>query len=95
MTHEEIQKRIAEAPEPFRVELERLRRLGIIRADGSLDPEVRQAFLRAAEKVAEEPRNELAAQDSDESSQDQAVQNTPQKVRTANADFPKKPKQRN
>ena len=56
MRKEEIARRIAEAPETFRSELEDLQRRGIILPDGTIDESVRQAFLYAAKKVIAEER---------------------------------------
>lgn len=44
-----IARRIAQAPEPFRVALERLHKRGLL-----TDPAFRQRFLDVAKKVAEE-----------------------------------------
>ncbi len=56
MRKEEIERRIAAAPEPFRVELEDLQRRGVILPDGTINENVRHAFLKAAKKVIEEAR---------------------------------------
>lgn len=62
MKSDEIARRIAQAPEPFRVELEDMRRRGIIRPDGTLDPEVKQALNNAARRVIGEQRAAFAIQ---------------------------------
>ena len=55
MTNEEIEKRIAQAPGPFREILERLHRKGVL-----TDPKFKAAFLTAMQQVADQQREEVA-----------------------------------